>query len=123
MIRTLLVATLLAAAAMPASAAALLGDFDCSSDLDGPYTPAGLLRIEEPTRFSFLDPDTAKPGKRFPMELVTDEIVNFDNAFAEHISPGAIMIEASMFEDAYAYEAAILTAEGQLVLVSCPYIY
>jgi len=33
------------------------------------------------------------------------------------------MIEASMFEDAYAYEAAILTAEGQLVLVSCPYIY
>ena len=56
------------------------------------------------------------------MEMVTDEIVNFDDAFADHISPGAIMVEASYFTDAYTYEAAILTAKGQVVLVSCPYI-
>lgn len=121
MIRILFAAGLLAAAAMPASAQ-LLGDFDCTSDLDGPYTPAGLLRIEDPARFSFLDPATARPGKSYPMEMLTDEIVNFDDAFADHISPGAIMVEASYFADAYTYEAAILTAKGQVVLVSCPYI-
>jgi hypothetical protein len=121
MFRPLFAAALLAASAIPASAQ-VPGDFDCYSDLDGPYTPGGLLRIEEPTSFSFLAPATAKPGKSFPMEMVTDEIVNFDDAFANHISPGAIMIEASWIEDAYSYEAAILTAKGQVVLVSCPFI-
>lgn len=81
MIRPLFTAGLLAATA----SAQLLGDFDCTSDLDGPY-------------------------------------VNFDDAFADHISPGAIMVEASYFADAYTCEAAILTAKGQVVLVSCPYI-
>lgn len=122
MIRTVFAAVLLATTAMPASAQ-LLGDFDCYSDLAGPDTPAGLLRIDEPTHFSFLDPATAKPGKSWPMEMITDETVNFHDAFADHISPGAIMVEASVFEDAYTYEAAILTAKGQLVLVSCPFIY
>ena len=121
MTRTLFATILLAATVMPASAQ-LLGDFDCTSDLEGPFTPAGLLRIEEPTSFSFLDPATATPGKSFPMQMVTDERVNFDDAFADHISPGAIMVEAAYFEDAYTYEAAILTAKGQVVLVSCPYI-
>ena len=87
-----------------------------------PTITAGLLRVEDPARFSFLDPATARPGKSYPMEMVTDEIVNFDDAFADHISPGAIMVEASYFDDAYTYEAAILTAKGQVVLVSCPYI-
>lgn len=121
MIRSLFVAGLLAVAAMPANAQ-LLGDFDCTSDLDGPFTPAGLLRIEEPASFTFLDPATALPGEYHPMEMITDETVNFDDAFADHISPGAIMVEASYFEDAYTYEAAILSAKGQVVLVSCPYI-
>ena len=121
MTRTLFATILLAATVMPASAQ-LLGDFDCTSDLDGPFTPAGLLRIEQPTSFSFLDPATATPGPSHPMQMVTDERVNFDDAFADHISPGAIMVEAAYFEDAYTYEAAILTAKGQIVLVSCPYI-
>lgn len=122
MFRTLSVATVMLAATMPVYAQGI-GDFDCSSDLNGPYTPAGLLRIDGPTRFSFLDPATARPGKAYPMEMVTDEIVNFDDAFADHISPGAIMVEASWFADAASYEAAILTAQGKVVLVSCPYIY
>lgn len=121
MIRSLVVAGLLAATAVPASAQ-LLGDFDCTSDLNGPFTPAGLLRIDEPTSFTFLDPATAMPSEYHPMEMITDETVNFDDAFADHISLGAIMVEASYFEDAYTYEAAILTAKGQVVLVSCPYI-
>ena len=121
LVRTLFAFGLLCSSAIPAGAQ-LLGDFDCYSDLDGPYTPAGLLRIDEPTSFSFLDPATARPGKSFPMDMITDETVNFDDAFADHIAPGAIMIEASYFEDAYSYEAAILTADGRLVMVSCPYI-
>ena len=110
MIRALFVAALLATTTMPANAQAP-GDFDCTSDLDGPFTPAG-----------FLDPATATSGPSHPMQMVTDERVNFDDAFADHISPGAVMVEASWFEDAYTYEAAILTAKGQIVLVSCPYI-
>lgn len=121
MIRILFTAGLLAAAALPAQAQ-MLGDFDCISDIDGPDTPAGLLRVETPTRFTFLDPATAMPGKSYPMEMIGDETVNFDDAFADQISPGAIMVEASYFADAYTYEAAILTAAGRVVLVSCPFI-
>ncbi|MCR6672658.1 hypothetical protein [Devosia ginsengisoli] len=122
MIRTIFAATLLAVTAMPASAQ-VLGDFDCYSDLDGPYTPAGLLRIEDPTSFSFLDLTTARPGKSFPMEMFPDDTVNFDDAFADQISPGAIMIDAQMVEDDYSYYARILTRKGREVSVSCPFIY
>ncbi|ODT78442.1 hypothetical protein [Devosia sp.] len=121
MIRMLFAASLAAGLVLPAQAQ-MLGDFDCTSDLEGPYTPAGLLRIEEPTSFTFLDPATARPGKFFAMDMITDETVNFDDAFADHISPGAIMVEASYFADAFTYEAAILTAKGRVVLVSCPFI-
>ena len=98
-----------------------IADYDCSSDLDGPYTPAGTLRVENQTKFAFLDTATALPGKYHKMELVDGERVEFGPAFADHISPGAIMVEASYFADAYAFEAAIMTVDGRVVMVSCPY--
>ena len=121
MIRTFTFAALAGLVSMPAHAQGI-GDFDCVSTLNGGDSPAGLLRIEEPTSFAFLDPATAMPGPSYAMRFKPPESVAFDDAFAEHVSPGAQMVQASWFEDSFTYEAVILTAQGELVVVYCPYI-
>ena len=95
MIRTILAASMLVAAAMPAAAAPLLGDFECVSDLGGPDTFHGTLRIEEPTKFSFLTEDFM-PGEQFPLDMSDPGAVLFTGAFAEQISAGATMVKAEI---------------------------
>lgn len=119
----LMLAVALIAALVHSSQAQEVVDYDCSSDLAGPFTPAGTLRVENETRFSFLDPATATPGPSYPMAIIDGERVDFDPAFAQQIAPGASLIEASYFADTFTFEAALITPQGVLVMVSCPYIY
>ena len=100
MMRTLTLAAMFGLVAMPDYAKGI-GDFDCVSTLDGGDNPAGLLRIEEPTSFAFLDPATAMPGPSYAMRFKPPESVAFDDAFAEHVSPAAQMVQASWFEDSF----------------------
>ena len=57
MIRTLAVTILLSLFASPAMAQ-IMDDFDCVSDLEGPDTPAGILRVSSESRFSWLEAGT-----------------------------------------------------------------
>lgn len=121
MIRTLAAAIVFSLLATPAMAQ-VMDDFDCVSDLHGPDTPAGILRVSSDSRFSWLEAGTFKPGPFHPFEL-SGERVNFAPAFAEHIAPGAQLIEASYFQDQATFEAVLFTRDSRVVLVSCPYIF
>lgn len=122
MIRIILVASLLAAAAMPANAAPLLGDFECVSDHGGPDTYHGTMRVEEPTSFGFLNQGAAIDAW-YPLDMSNPAAVILDDAFAEQISPGATVLDAEMLEDEYAYGANVRTRKGDIVSVYCLFIY
>jgi hypothetical protein len=121
MIRTAACIAVTVLASLPAYAQTM-DDFDCVSDLNGPDTPAGIMRISSDSEFAWLDLDTATPGEFHPFQLM-GERVDFDPAFAEQITPGGKLIEASYFADAATFEAVVITAQAKVVLVSCPYIY
>lgn len=122
MIRILLVFGLLAAATASASATPLLGDFECVSDHGGADTYHGTLRIEEPTSFGFLNAGAAIDAW-YPLSIADPANVLFDNAFAERISAGAVVLDAQMVEDEYAYRANVRTRKGDVVSVYCLFIY
>ncbi|MBJ3784399.1 hypothetical protein [Devosia sediminis] len=117
----IIVAALLSLMVSPAVAQPM-DDFDCVSDLEGPDTPAGTMRVSGDSTFAWLDPATATPGEFYSFELF-DERVNFDPAFAEHIAPGSQLIEASYFQDAATFEAVLFIPDKPVVLVSCSYIF
>ena len=122
MIRNALVATLLVAAVIPASAEPLLGDFECLSDRQGPETYEGTLRVEEPTSFGFLTA-AATVDNWYPLDMSNPDDVKFDNAFVEHISFGAVVQGARMLEDEYAYAVDVRTRKGTIISVYCLYVY
>lgn len=122
MIRTLFVTGLLVAATASASAAPLLGDFECLSDRQGPETYEGTMRIEEPTSFGFLT-QAATVDAWYPLDISDPDDVKFDDAFVEHISFGGVVQSARMLEDEYAYSVDVRTKKGDIVPVYCLFIY
>ncbi len=107
--------------AMPAQAQ-VMDDFDCTSDLEGPETPAGILRISSDSEFAWLDPATGQPGEFYPFEL-KGESVEFGQPFANHIVPGSLFLQAAYFAENATFEAVLVSPSFETVLVSCPYIY
>ena len=87
-----------------------------------PDTYHGTLRVEEPTEFGFLN-EGAAIEQWYPLDISNPEAVIFDNAFADHISPGATMVSAKMVEDEFSYSATIRTKKGDEVVVTCLYVY
>ena len=106
---------------MPAQSQ-IMDDFDCTSDIGGPETPAGILRISSESEFAWLDAETGLPGPFYPFEL-KGESVEFGQPFANHIVPGSMFMQAAYFEDNATFEAVLFTPNFEVVLVSCPYIY
>ena len=124
MLRLALAATAIALAC-PAFAAPLGGDFDCVSEVDGPDTPAGILRVEldgdRGGRVAFLDA-AAVPAAWTTFDYIADALVIFDDSFAAHLSPGAIVMDARLDAAEHAYAGRIFTADGREVNFRCLFV-
>lgn len=98
------------------------GDFECLSDLDGPETYHGTLRVESGPGYGWLDPDTATVLKTVPLQVLGDGQVIFGQDFAEHISPGSFYLTGYYNEEFYAYEASVAT-DDRVLDVMCTFVY
>ncbi|SMQ59813.1 hypothetical protein SAMN06295905_0287 [Devosia lucknowensis] len=98
------------------------GDFECLSDMDGPDTYHGTLRVGSGPSYGWLDPDTATVEETVPLQILGAGQVIFGNEFSEHIAPGSFYLMGLYNEELFAYQASLATDE-QVVEVICTFVY
>ncbi|RYG58015.1 MAG: hypothetical protein EON56_00945 [Alphaproteobacteria bacterium] len=98
------------------------GDFECLSDLAGPETYHGTMRVESGPSFGWLDPNTATVLKTVPLQVLGAGQVIFGLEFSEHIVPGSFYLTGFYNEDLYSYEVSIVTDDRHLD-ITCTFVY